>query len=248
MKAARLALEGKRQNQFVVTGTPDCDQIYAIAALSGLIPVNMDDAIAIAEIDIDPIGRDKTSERYLPILMFEQRTQHLTNCLESSYTALGELIRIFSGKYHRSDIDEAINKEKLRKIDMVKKLEYTNCGRVGLAVSEVKGFDAWYKDASIVVQYNPKKKTITIGLCTKREYPSCKASGLDLLGPKGLDMVWPVLNERIMQGFGGRIDVGGSPRNVEVTYEQAKQAYEIIPEIIAMNFITKMVTMGSGKA
>src|SRR3989344_3873719 len=118
VKAARLALEGRKQNQFVVTGTPDCDQIYAIAALSGLIPVKMDDALAIAEIDIDPIGRDKTMERYLPILMFEQRTQHLQqhpNCLESSYTALGELIKVFDGKFHSSDIDEAINKEKLRK-------------------------------------------------------------------------------------------------------------------------------------
>lgn len=257
VKAAKLAIEGKRHHEFVVTGTPDCDQIYAIAALSGLIPISMDDAEAIAEIDVDPIGRDKTLERYLPILMFEQRTQGLLNCRESSYTALGELVRIFNREYHSSDIDEAIKKETFRIRDMMKKLEYTNRGKIGLAVSEVRGFAEWYKDSSIVVQYDPKRKKITIGLCPKKNYSHCKTSGIDLLGPKGLEMILPVLNKMIMEGFGGKRDIIGSPRDVEMTYEQAKQIYDdIIPGMISMIYITNtvnmdytanMITIGSGK-
>jgi len=232
VKAARLALEGVKLQRFVVTGDADCDQCYAIAALSGSqIPIDMDEANAIAEVDVDPIGRDLASDRYVRILLFNQRTHGFPSCLDSTYKALGEFVGIFNGRYGAKDVDAARSYEKARKDSVRQGIKQLEPGRVALVASDDWGFDVWYESAPIVVAFVAPKKSVTIGLCPKKGGTLGDRTGFELLGPEGLKRVYPVLDSEIKPGWGGRETIGGSPRNAEMTYEDAQKAFAIIKEI-----------------
>ena len=233
IKAARLALEDVKLEKFVVTGAADCDQCYAIAALSGpKIPINLNEATAVADIDIDPIGRDLTSDKYIRILIFNQKTQSLPNGLDSTLKSLYELIEIFNGRYSEEDVKAAIEKENKRKQIVRSGIKEIEPGKIALVNSDARGFDVWYEYAPVVVAYVEPKKAITLGLCPKTGGTLGDKSGLDLLGQEGLNKVFPKLDELIKPGWGGRETIGGSPRNIPMTYEDAVKVYQLIKEII----------------
>jgi len=234
IKAAKFALNGIKLKNFVVTGEADCDQCYAIAALSGpQIPVKIEHAEAIAEIDTDPVGRDKTNERYIQTLMFEQKTQNLKYCLESSYKSLDELIRIYNNHYDSNEVNQAINNERERKISAKNNIKLYEQGKIALAVSQDKGFDVWYEIAPVVVHYNPDKKLIVFMLNPKKGGLFGEKTGFDLLGKEGLIPIYEKLDNLLQKkGCGGREMIGGSPRNVEMSYNDALRAYEFIKSII----------------
>ncbi|MFA5888094.1 MAG: hypothetical protein WC852_05285 [Candidatus Nanoarchaeia archaeon] len=232
LKAARLALNGVKLEQFVVAGAADCDQCYAIASLGSLIPVNLAEAEAVAEIDVDPIGRDFTSEKYVRMLMFDQKTRNMPNCLESTLKSLDVLVEIFNGRYTAEDVRKAAEDELQRKEEVKKGIKMLLPGKVALVHSADWGYDVWYESAPIVVSYAEAKKAVTIGLCPKKGGTLGNESGFDILGEEGLKRVFPKLDSLIKQGWGGRETIGGSPRNVDMSYEDAVKAYEIIREIV----------------
>jgi len=232
LKAARFALKGVKLKNFVVTGDADCDQCYAIAALSAQIPVKLEQAEAVAEIDTDPVGRDKTSERYIQILMFEQKT-NLNHCLESSYKSLDELIRIYNGDYDSKEVRQAINNEKERKLSAKKDIKFCEQRKIALAVAPNKAFNEWYEIAPVIVHYNPDKKLITFMLNTKKSESFGGKTGFDLLGKEGFAPIYEKLDGILhKKGCGGREMIGGSPRNVEMSYDEALKAYNFIRLII----------------
>ncbi len=227
VKAAKLALAGERCDRFVVTGAADCDQSYAIAALSGYIPINIDEAMAIAEVDMDQIGKDMTSERYLRILLFDQKTLNLPNCLESTQEALFEFTNIFNGDYSDTDINEAVKNEIERRERVKADIKAIKPGKIALVSTSSRGFDVWYKCAPIVVEFFEPKSTITLGVCPKNG-PNGYKSGLDILGSEGLKTIYPILGE----GWGGRETIGGSPRDLKMTFQDARRAYRMLKRIL----------------
>ena len=228
ISAAKLALEGITQDKFVVTGKADCDQCYAIAALNERIPIDLDEARAIAEMDVDPIGRDLTSERYLKYLMFHQITRDLPNCLNSTKKALEELVRIFNNEFDQTDVQRAISKEHKRRKTVKEERVELEPGKISLVNSKEWGYDVWYQEAPIVVAYSQVDKTVTLGLCPKSGGLLGDKTGYDLIGQEGLIPIYEVLGP----GWGGRDVIGGSPRGQEMSFEDAKTAFETIKKII----------------
>ena len=111
-------------------------------------------------------------------------------------------------------------------------IEKLDPGKVALTNSSAWGFDVWYESAPIVVSYIAPKKSIIVGLCPKTGGTLGDVSGFDILGPEGLKDVFLGLDEEIAPGFGGRETIGGSPRNVEMSHDDAERAYEVIKELI----------------
>ena len=235
ISAARLAIEGIRKNKFVVTGRPDCDQIYAIAVLGGKIPANLEAATAIAEIDMDPIGRDMTLDKYLPNLAFDQRTLNLEKNSRGTTQALEELIRIYSKELSSEEKTQAITAERDRRRRIKSNINQVETGLVAFVISDEKGFNEWYQEAPIIVQYNPSRKSITLALCPKKGGLLTDKTGFDILGEEGLKPVYKYLDAKTgISGYGGREVVGGSPRGIEISESKALEIYEKIKEYISI--------------
>jgi|SRR3989338_9234121 len=229
IRAAKYALEGKEKYQFVIAGSPDNDQMYAVAALSHNIPIKLEDAEAIAELDTDLIGRDQTLPRYIKSLMFEQRTHGISRDLPGAEKALEILVDLYSRDIPKSEIEKAIDKEEQRRKRMISYVVSSEKDKIALAVSPEKGFPEWYQIAPVVVSYNPEFKSISIGLCPKRGPPFSEKNGFDLLGEKGLMPLYSLLDEKLnKKGHGGREVVGGSPRGLAMSYEDALKTYAIL--------------------
>lgn len=231
IKAAHLANDGISLDKFVITGRADCDLCYAIAVLSRQIPVDFTDAEAVAELDIDPIGRDRTSSRYIEALMFEQQTSQLPKDLEGSRTAISQLVRIFNGYYPISFKEtRRIEGQRIASIGS-HLLDFQN--GVGFAVSDEKGFDVWYQRAPVIVHYNPGTKSITFGLCPKKGGTLTDKTGFDILGSNGLSDYYSRVDEVLgVKGSGGRDVVGGSPRGEEISQENARKVYEFLKDSV----------------
>lgn len=84
---------------------------------------------------------------------------------------------------------------------------------------EVKGWNA-----PIVVAYLESNRNVTVG-CPNNAVAEA------ILGKGGLKNAFPVLDE-IVSGWGGRESIGGSPRGMELTEEQAREAASKIAELV----------------
>lgn len=90
-------------------------------------------------------------------------------------------------------------------------------GNVLIVNSIYWGFDIWYKDCDIVVQYNPDKKKILVGV---KNYATSKK-----LFPQGLGKF---LAENFGPGWGGHSYLGGSPADEPQEWETVKKVVETI--------------------
>lgn len=236
IRAAKLVAGGDSCNKFVVAGRPDHDQIYACGVLSLNIPANLDQAEAVAEMDVDPIGRDRTSPRYLPEILFEQGTQGIARNLSGAQNALNCLIDIYSRPHSSEEIALALRNEEIRKRNVLEKIVLNAEGKVALAISEERGFGEWYTKAPIVVLYNPRTKGITLGLNPKKGTPFFNYNGFDLIGNKGFSSLYQEFdNATQKKGAGGREVIGGSPRGVIMNEEDARAYYQILLEASGKN-------------
>lgn len=90
---------------------------------------------------------------------------------------------------------------------------------VAVVESPVWGFDVWYaEEAPIVVAYVAANGNVTVGV---RDAPTAER----FFGPGGLKNVFAKLEP---QGWGGREAIGGSPRGMKLTREQAGEAAKVI--------------------
>jgi hypothetical protein len=82
------------------------------------------------------------------------------------------------------------------------------------------GQDIWFRLAPIVVNFNGAKGTITLYCDVK--------SPRNPLSSNGLKNLYPLLGD----GWGGRENIGGSPRDQVMTVTNARRTFLLISELI----------------
>jgi hypothetical protein len=231
--------------RFVVVGACDADASFAIAALSGLIPLNAATVTlgkTIGLMDTDPIGRDLFSLPYGGFMSVWDADNRKTN-----RTQQGAVDAVMNWKNLCENLDNPPHelqqrltaaKEREAKNVEIAKQDLANATIKGgvclIHHSEVFGFHTWHgrvegqpsdKAAGwvnpVVLIYNRDNKNMGL---------SCPNKGVaeDVFGPGGLKNVFPKLG-----AWGGRESIGGSPRGMAMTPEDAMAALEKIGEILA---------------
>jgi len=217
---------------FVVTGSADADATFAIACLAGVVPethtkINVDILAAIINrMDTHPFGVNlsKTPEGRL-LLLWNQLTGGLPESALSFYTGIGLWVRLLTGRPPTALLDATGEEESRRVADARASLDKaTTYGRVLFVQSPVWGFDQWYSDSSPCVVALTPGRNVTIGC---RSLADAEA----LFGPGGLKNVWPLLDEKILQGWGGRETIGGSPRGAAMFVTQGRRAAALLNKL-----------------
>lgn len=235
IKAAELAMKGERCQNFVVTGPPDPDAIYAIAVLSGAIEPDLGIAQAIAVTDLDPIGVDRLAQaRHLREVLFDLSLGEPLPTVEGFYRALGCGIRYFQPR--RLSTDEVF---------AARCYEESRISKVMASVVEAHhltillewnriGRDVWHRSAPLAVQYKPDFGIISVSGCTRMGAERLGTQSVfDVLGKAGLDTFYPVMDEVLgLTGSGGRPDIGGAPRNVRFSFDDAKRVFNALEGLV----------------
>jgi hypothetical protein len=214
--------------RFVVTGTPDADATFAIAALAGLLPKptpgGLDPAqlaLRIAELDVDPFHRPATEDPAgLAVLLFNRlasRTQDAT-----AFHAGIDRWRWILGLANPAPWLEPVRQSEIERRTLAAAARVEFVGReVAVVQSPAWGWDVWYATLRpIIVAHVESSARVSIG-CRNLE------TARELLGPGGL---LPVLARLQPAGWGGRETIGGSPRNARMTWADAVTAAHIVQE------------------
>lgn len=239
--AAQLALSGTAVKSFVFAGTPDPDSIFAALSLRGAINPTLELGAAIGKLDIDPFGIDRTEGPYLKTIDFERRLGNPRNSLDGFIRALQVGCKSFS----RGDLseDDALNAKRYE-AEMIREaprqIEETS-GDMAFVVSDGYLRDAHYTVKPVVVQYKPGQKKVTVRALTRE---SARVLGqkntYQVFGPNGAKVLCPMMDESFQGGglSGGREDIVGSPRDVDISYAQAKSFYD---RVSSHNFLAQRV-------
>jgi len=229
--------------RFVVTGAADADATFAIAALCGILPhpsravefensspsvktANTRDLTALAELvnmmDTDPIGlRLEESEEGTLLLLWRQLSSSVQDA-----TAFHAGVDRWRSLMERTPeaLLNAVKTEEAHRVAEARKAFVTKISNaVSMIESSVWGFDVWYAEVGpIVVAYVAANGNVTIG-CFDAEIAN------RYFGPGGLKNVFPKLQP---QGWGGREAIGGSPRGLKLTREQAIAAAQVVADSI----------------
>ncbi|MCB9638618.1 MAG: hypothetical protein H6727_06895 [Myxococcales bacterium] len=208
----------KKDPRFVVTGTPDADAVLAVIALSGLVPASQIPQ-AFYELvnlhDVDPVPLDLLSMPYGEELLYFQQLERLRRDRPSFFRAIDEMRRLLLGGLQPKQ-RTTIRRREEHRIQMAEESFLEHIGeRVLLVESRVWGFDRWYRKAPFVVSYSQRASSITIG---------CRSMVVaeQMLGEGGLLRVFPQMGH----GWGGRESIGGSPRGVVFSFDQAREVAE----------------------
>lgn len=221
----------KGEAKFVVTGAADADATFAIAALIGELPhpsraaelekapppvkaSGTRDISALAalvnQVDTAPIGvRLEDSEEGKMLLLWNQMASGVQDA--SAFHSGVDRWRSLMGR-PKTALLEAVQAEEAARVALARQAKVLRLSNsVTVVQSEAWGFDVWYADHSPVVVALAPNGNITIG---------CPNDGAakDLFGPKGLLEVFPKLQP---SGWGGREAIGGSPRGMKFSWEEA---------------------------
>lgn len=234
VKAARLALEPGFEplHKFAVTGMADGDATYAILALSQTITPSIEIAAGLAELDMDPIGIDRTVHPYIREVIFEMNgIPELSK--EGFYNALAAGATAFDGGPLSQDLRDSGIEYERKRLERGREAIKDIANDVALVEFDGPSRDVWHQYASLVVQYKPTQSVITISSCSPRAAGRLgKKSAFDIFGAGGLGEFYPVL-DRVLgsAGSGGRPDIGGSPRGVETTWSDAVRVFECLAQM-----------------
>jgi hypothetical protein len=218
--------------RFVTTGAADADMTFAIASLAGYLPhpsrqaefdkspppvrANMTrDLTRFAElvnrIDVNPIGiRLEESDEGTVLLLWNQLSSSIQDAT-AVYSGVDRWRTLLAGRQLKSLL-AGTKAEETERVALARQAKVQRVSdQIVLVESAAWGFDVWYGDhAPVVVALTPNQN-VTIG-CIDNEQAE------ELFGPDGLRNVYPALEP---SGWGGRESVGGSPRGVKLTREQA---------------------------
>lgn len=224
---------------FVVTGAADADACFAIAALCGLLPhpsraaefetapppvkaAGTRDLTKLAElvnrVDTAPIGvRLEETEDGVLLLLWNQIASSAQDA--TAFHAGVDRWRCLLGRAPQALLAAAKTEEATR-VAEARKAEVTKVSDcVAVVESPVWGFDVWYAEvAPVIVAFVAANGNVTVGA------PDTETAER-LFGPGGLKNVFPRLEP---QGWGGRETIGGSPRGMKLTREQAVAAAAVI--------------------
>jgi len=231
IKAAKIALQSNFSpyTRWVVTGMPDSDAIYTILVLSGLIIPDMEIATCIGELDLDPIGIDRTRGGYLRDVLF-QSTGPKTNSQQGFIDACNVGMAVFNpGQMSNALLDSAVEYE-ITRIQNARGAmkQLSSCG-IMLVESSDASRDVWHAIAPLVVQFKPHQQVITFSGCSLAGANRLQVKSIfDVLGPSGLTALYPVLGLLLGGECGGRPDIGGSPRGLTMSFHKAEQTYRFL--------------------
>lgn len=232
IRAARLAIDRTHLTKFLAAGMPDPDAVYAILTLSHNITPDLEIAGAIAELDVDPIGIDRTQHRYIRNPIFEMLLGSPKRSLDSFIEALKVGILAFDKK----DITENILLDALQyehdRLASAQSEIRSREGDIAFVVSDGLLDTPHFQCAPIIVQYKPSLQKITVRGCTLQ---SAKRLGIksvyDVFGHGGLSRVYKKMDELLGNGSGGREDIGGSPNHLNVSESQAIEVFDALKKL-----------------
>lgn len=234
----------KGDPRFVVTGAADADACFAIAALCGMLPhpsraaefekapppvkaTGTKDISALAAlvnlVDCAPIGvRLEEREEGVMLLLWNQMSSSDRDA--TSFHAGVDRWRCLLGRAPKALLNAA-KTEEVARVAEARKAEVVRISeQVAVVESSVWGFDVWYAEvAPVIVAYVAVNGNVTIG-CPDIE------SAERFFGPGGLKNVFAKLQP---DGWGGREAIGGSPRGMKLTREQAVEAAKVVASLIA---------------
>lgn len=231
----------KSDPRFVVTGAADGDACFCIAALCGLLPhpsrvtelekapppikaAGTKDISVLAalvnQVDTAPIGvRLEETEEGVTLLLWNQLSSSVQDA--TAFHAGIDRWRCLLGRAPKALL-AAAKGEEANRVAEARKAKVERVGvSVALIESPVWGFDVWYAEvAPVIVAFVAANGAITLG---------CPDAGVAerLFGEGGLKAVFPKLQPA---GWGGREAVGGSPRGVKFTREDAVAAAKVLAE------------------
>ncbi|MBP7006184.1 hypothetical protein KBB27_03620 [Patescibacteria group bacterium] len=229
--------------RFVVTGAADADACFAIASLCGLLPhpsraaefekapppvkaAGTKDMGALAalvnQVDTAPIGvRLEETAEGVTLLLWNQMSSSAQD--STAFHAGVDRWRALLGRAPKALL-AAAKTEEANRVAEARKAEVTKVSdEVAMVESQAWGFDVWYAEqAPVIVAYVAANGNITIG-CTDTAAAEAK------FGPGGLKNVFDLLEPK---GWGGREAIGGSPRGMKLTREQALEAAKVIDAAI----------------
>lgn len=238
------ACAGSAVQGFVVTGDADADATFAIAALAGELPhpsreaefaeapgwlkgAMTTDLQILADIvnkmDTDPIEwRTILPSSYVGQMLLTWQALSSGTEDRTAFHAGVDRWRLLTGPKAPKSFIEASGLEEEQRIKRARELDRVeHLGAVTVLLSRVWGFDVWYFDLTpVVLAMNPANNSITVGV---RSVEMAEK----MFGPGGLKNVFPEL-DKIAAGWGGREAIGGSPRGVEMTWDQAMEAGKIV--------------------
>ncbi|MFN3198620.1 MAG: hypothetical protein ACE366_09445 [Bradymonadia bacterium] len=235
--------------RFVVTGTPDADAVLAIVALADLVPegaISDQFYTLVNQHDTDPIGHDLMStEAGLALAWFNQRPS-MSQSAKGFRKAVTDMVRVLTQGLDAEDERHIRGSDRSRRrramegivalldgdgfdVTVPARAEglpvrrgdelFAHDGMVLVVKSTVWGFDQWYRMAPLVVSFASRLHKVTVGC------PDV-ATAERLLGPGGLTAAWKLLGK----GWGGREAIGGSPRGVQLTLDDAREtAHRLCP-------------------
>lgn len=229
--------------RFVVTGAADADACFAIAALSGVLPhpsreaelekatppvkaAGMRDISSLAElvnrVDTAPIGvRLEESEEGAMLLLWNQMSSSVQDA--TAFHAGVDRWRVLLGRAPKALLAAAKTEEATRVAEARKAEVIQISESVAVVESAAWGFDVWYAEVSpVIVAYVAVNGNVTIG-CADAE------TAEKFFGPGGLKNIFARLEP---SGWGGREAIGGSPRGVKLTREDAVAAARVIAAAI----------------
>ena len=217
--------------KIVVTGRPDADTSYAALLLTGNLSPSLPIARAIGQLDLDPVGIAQTQGDYLRVAAYRTQLQP-KRTKKSHVQALAIGTNVFSSEpLSRSTATEARQYERQRARRAKQAIQYVEDG-IALVHSDEDSRDIWHKIfASLVIQYKPAEHILTFSGCTRDAVRRLRLQGIQrksvyrLLGDQGFLGCYASFDAFLGEGSGGRADIGGSPKHLKITPDQAFDAY-----------------------
>lgn len=233
--------DDRKGARFVVTGEADADATFAIAALAGELPhpsragefknypegvqkIMTQDLTVLAELvnlmDTAPIGVQLSEKDFgAVLLLWKQMASHVQD--ETAFYAGVDRWRALLGPARPEKLLLAAINEEQRRVGLARKAKLLWDSQdekpVNALSCEHWGFDVWYGDHTpVIVWFNPVNNSITVGAANDRIAEA-------YFGKGGLKNVFPKLDDKFEKGWGGRESIGGSPRGMMMTSQQAKE-------------------------
>jgi len=216
---------GHRQSDpcFVVTGAADADATFAIAALAGLLPAPgtpdfscvMKLAATIARADMNPFAeRWEESPEGVLLLAYKQQMQkcpHDAASFEKGVKLWVSLITV-----PPADMLATVQTKERERVRQARQATVIRLHpEVAFVECPAWGWDVWYAEiAPVIVAYQAQSGRCSIG-CRD------EATATRLFGPTGLLAVAEKLEP---PGWGGRETIIGSPRDRQITRDDALRA------------------------
>lgn len=195
-------------------------------------------------LDTNPIGVDATKVKHGDVVKTWNAMTAKNDDTLGLYTGVGMWVNLLTGNpqitstFFKAAKDAEAARITEAKADLNERSERISPEVLFLNRSRSWGFDVWYGrkldagtsedpngwDAPVVVAFVENGENVTIG-CPNQSVAEA------VFGTGGLKNAFPKL-DTICNGWGGREAIGGSPRGMKMTAEQALEVSRLVAELV----------------